>query len=135
MRRRILAGLVGACAITSACYDLDVTAVQPAAGSAFTREEVLRKPELIELVVAGLFINLWGGMTYDQPWFNLSVFGEEVSSSANATATFNRGASQANQIWEVVQEPRLAFDNTLTGTSLMVRSSRHTSTRTKRSRR
>ena len=121
MRRRILAGLVGACAITSACYDLDVTAVQPAAGTAFTREEVLRKPELIELVVAGLFINLWGGMTYDQPWFNLSVFGEEVTTSTNSVNTHNRGTGQANQIWDVVQEPRVQFDNSLTGGSFLAR--------------
>jgi hypothetical protein len=122
MKRKLLAGLVGGCALMSACYDLDITAVQPAAGSAFTREEVLRKPELIELVVAGLFINFWGGATYEQPWFHLSVFGEEVSSSANSTGNFNRNTTtQPNIIWDVVKEPRVPFDNSLQGSSLFAR--------------
>ena len=121
MRRRIIAGLIGVAALSSACYDLDVTAVQPAGGSAFTREDILRKPELIELVVAGLFINFWGGATYAQPWFHLSVFGEEVTSSANTTPNFNRGATQPIVIWDVVQEPRIEFDNSLTGSSTFAR--------------
>ena len=82
---------------------------------------MLRKPELIELVVAGLFINLWGGMTYDQPWFNLSVYGEEVTTSTNSVNTHNRGTAQANQIWEIVKEPRVQFDNSLTSSSFMAR--------------
>ena len=120
MRRRVLAAFVGVSALLSGCYDLDVTAVQPAGGSAFTREEVLKRPELIELVVAGLFINFWGGATYAQPWFHLSVFGEEVSSSANTTPNFNRGNNPV-VIWDVVQEPRIAFNNTLSGPSFFAR--------------
>jgi hypothetical protein len=113
--------LAGVCALNTACYDLDVTAIQPAGGTAFTREEVLRKPELIELVVAGLFINFWGGATYAQPWFHLSVYGEEITSSANSVTNFNRGASQNIIIWEFTQEPRLAFDNGVAGNSLFAR--------------
>ena len=104
-----------------ACYDLDVTAVQPAAGSAFTREDVIRKPELIELVVAGLFINFWGGATYPQPWVQLSMFGEEITSSANSTRNYNRGTDQPVIIWDVAQEPRVRFDNSVSGSSLFAR--------------
>ena len=122
LKRRSVALMLGAAAVVgAACYDLDVTAVQPAAGTAYTREDVLRKPELIELVVAGLFINLWGGATYPQPWVHLSVFGEEITSSANTTRNYNRGTDQPIIIWDVVQEPRVAFDNSLTGSSLLAR--------------
>ena len=120
-RRSVALLLGGATIVAGACYDLDVTAVQPTAGSAFTRDDVIRKPELIELVVAGLFINFWGGATYPQPWVHLSMFGEEITSSANSTRNYNRGTDQPVVIWDVAQEPRVAFDNTVSGSSLFAR--------------
>jgi hypothetical protein len=113
-----LAGLAAAVSVGS-CYSLDVTAVQPT--TSFTREQVLQKPELIELVVAGLFINFWGGATYPQPWIQLSLYGEEITTSANSSPNFNRGATQPIILWEFAQEPRVAFDNSVTGTSLFAR--------------
>ncbi len=120
MTKRFLAMAVGACAVVGgSCYDLDVTAVQPT--TSFTREQVLQKPELIELVVAGVFINFWGGATYPQPWIQLSLYGEEITTSANSSPNFNRGATQPIVLWEFAQEPRIAFDNSLTGTSFFAR--------------
>lgn len=122
MKRRIavVAGVFAATA-AGACYSLDVTAIQPQAGSAFTREQVLQKPELIELVIAGVFINFWGGATYAQPYTQLSLYGEEITTSANTHPNFNRGASQPIVLWDFAQEPRTKFDNALTGASLFAR--------------
>jgi hypothetical protein len=117
--RRSLAALAGACLAAAGCYSLDVVAIQPT--SSFTREQVLQKPELIELVVAGVFINFWGGATYAQPWVQLSLYGEEITTSANTVPNFNRGATQPVVLWEFAQEPRTKFDNSLTGTSLFSR--------------
>jgi len=113
-----LAGVAAAVSVGS-CYSLDVTAVQPT--TSFTREQVLQKPELIELVVAGLFINFWGGATYGQPWIQLSLYGEEITTSANSSPNFNRAATQPIILWDFAQEPRVAFDNSVTGTSLFAR--------------
>src|SRR5690349_16733047 len=122
LKRRSAALLLGVGAtVAGACYDLDTTAVQPQAGSAFTREDVIRKPELIELVVAGLFINFWGGATYPQPWVQLSMYGEEITTAANTTRNYNRGTDQPIILWEFAQEPRTAFDNSTTGQSLFAR--------------
>jgi hypothetical protein len=120
-RRTIGAALLGAAAVggTWACYDLDITAVQPT--TSFTREQVLAKPELIELVVAGLFINFWGGATYAQPWAQLSLYGEEITTSTNTQPNFNRGATQPIVLWDFAQEPRVQFDNSLFGTSFFSR--------------
>src|SRR6476661_7827506 len=118
-RRALAATLIGGGALAGACYSLDVTAVQPT--SSFTREQVLQKPELIELVVAGVFINFWGGATYDQPWVQLSLYGEEITTAANTTPNFNRGATQPVVLWEFAQEPRIGFDNSVTGISLFAR--------------
>ncbi|MES2521608.1 MAG: RagB/SusD family nutrient uptake outer membrane protein [Gemmatimonadota bacterium] len=117
--RRSLAALAGACLAAVGCYSLDVVAIQPT--TSFTREQVLQKPELIELVVAGVFINFWGGATYAQPWVQLSLYGEEITTSANTLPNFNRGATQPIILWEFAQEPRGKFDNSLTGTSLFAR--------------
>jgi hypothetical protein len=120
-RRIVGATLLGASALagTAACYDLEVTAVQPT--TSFTREQVIAKPELIELVVAGLFINFWGGMTYAQPWAQLSLYGEEITTSTNSQPNFNRNATQPIILWDFAQEPRTAFDNSLFGTSFFAR--------------
>jgi hypothetical protein len=121
MKHRSIALAAAGCAVIgAACYDLDVTAVQPDDGSAYTRDDVLRKPELIELVIGGLFINFWGGATYPQPWIQLSVFGEEISTAANSSRNYNRGVGTI-VLWDVVKEPRVAFDNSLTGTSTLTR--------------
>jgi len=117
--KRILAGLAGSIAIGAACYSLDTEAIQPT--SSFTREQVLEKPELMELVVAGVFINFWGGATYPQPWIQLSIYGEEITTSANSNTNFNRGADQPIRLWEFAQEPRQEFDNGLSGTSFFAR--------------
>jgi hypothetical protein len=120
MTRRSLAALAGVCAVVGgSCYDLDITAVQPT--TSFTREQVLAKPALIELVVAGVFINFWGGATYPQPWIQLAFYGEEITSAANTSPNFNRGADAPIILWDFAQEPRLAFDNGLTGTSFFAR--------------
>jgi len=119
LTKRILPALVAASAVLGSCYDLEVTAVQPT--TSFTREQVLEKPELIELVVAGLFINFWGGATYPQPWIQLSLYGEEITTSANSSPNFNRGATQPIILWEFAQEPRVQFDNSTTGASLFAR--------------
>lgn len=118
-RRVIAAALLGSGAVVGACYSLDVTAVQPT--TSFTRQQVIEKPELIELVVAGLFINFWGGATYPQPWIQLSLYGEEITTAANSMPNFNRGATQPVILWEFSQEPRQAFDNSVTGVSLFAR--------------
>ena len=76
---------------------------------------------LIELVVAGLFINFWGGATYPQPWIQLSLYGEEITTSANSSPNFNRGATQPIILWDFAQEPRVAFDNSPAGASLFAR--------------
>jgi hypothetical protein len=120
MKKRSIALIAASCAVVGACYDLDVTAIQPDDGAAYTRDDVLRKPELIELVIGGLFINFWGGATYPQPWVHLSVFGEEISTAANASRTYSRAAGSL-VLWDVVQEPRVAFDNSLTGNSTFAR--------------
>jgi hypothetical protein len=118
--RRSLAALAGIGAMVGvSCYDLDITAVQPT--TTFTREQVLAKPELIELVVAGVFINFWGGATYPQPWLQLSLYGEEITTSANTSPNFNRGTDAPIILWDFAQEPRLAFDNSITGTSFFAR--------------
>jgi hypothetical protein len=117
--QRSLVALVGASGAVSACYTLDATAVQPT--TAFTREQVLQKPELIELVIAGVFINFWGGATYAQPNVQLSLYGEEITTSANTLPNFNRNATQPIILWDFAQEPRVAFDNSLTGTSFFAR--------------
>jgi len=119
--RRFFAAALGTGAIAAigSCYSLDVTAVQPT--TSYTREQVLQKPELIELVIAGVFINFWGGATYAQPWVQLSLYGEEITTAANSSPNFNRGATQPIVLWEFAQEPRIAFDNSLTGTSFFSR--------------
>src|SRR5262245_35728724 len=119
--RRAFAALAALSAVAGACYSLDIEAVQPQAGSAFTREQVLQKPELIELVIAGVFINFWGGATYAQPWVQLSLYGEEITSSANSSPNFNRDATQPIILWDFAQEPRTAFDNSSTGSSFFAR--------------
>jgi hypothetical protein len=121
LMRRSLAAAAAACAVAGgfACYDLDVEAIQPT--SSFTREQVLEKPELIELVIAGVFINFWGGATYAQPWVQLSIYGEELTSSANSSPNFNRDATQPIILWDFAQEPRAAFDNSSTGSSFFAR--------------
>jgi hypothetical protein len=122
MNRRSVTILAGGCALAGACYSLDITAIQPQAGSAFTREEVLRQPTLMELVVSGLFVNLWGGgLEYAQPWTYFSIFGEEITTSVTSVANFNRGSTQNTILWDIVREPRAAFDNSLTGNSLYAR--------------
>jgi hypothetical protein len=118
-RRLIGAALLSASTAGVACYDLDVTAVQPT--TSFTREQVIEKPELIELVVAGVFINFWGGATYAQPWAQLSLYGEEITTSANSVPNFNRAANVPVMLWDFAQEPRTAFDNSLFGTSFFSR--------------
>src|SRR6476620_9171031 len=121
LSRKLLAA-AAACASLggfAACYDLDITAIQPT--SSFTREQVLEKPELIELVIAGVFINFWGGATYAQPWVQLSLYGEEITSSANSSPNFNRDATQPIILWDFAQEPRTAFDNSSTGSSFFAR--------------
>lgn len=118
-RRAIGAALLGLGAAGVACYDLEVTAVQPT--TSFTREQVIEKPELIELVVAGLFINFWGGATYPQPWIQLSLYGEEITTSTNTQTNFNRNASNPIILWDFAQEPRVPFDNSLFGTSFFAR--------------
>ena len=118
-RRVIGAALLGASATGVACYDLDVTAVQPT--TSFTREQVIQKPELIELVVAGLFINFWGGATYAQPWAQLALYGEEITTSVNSQPNFNRNANNPIMLWDFAQEPRVPFDNSLFGTSFFSR--------------
>jgi hypothetical protein len=105
--------------VAAACYNLDVTAVQPT--TSFTRQQVIEKPELIELVVAGLFINFWGGANYAQPWVQLGLYGEEITTSANTAPNFNRNATQPIILWDFAQEPRVAFDNSLFGTSFFSR--------------
>jgi hypothetical protein len=117
--KRSLAAVAAGCTLVGSCYSLDVAAVQPT--SSFTREQVLEKPELIELVVAGLFINFWGGATYPQPWIQLSIYGEEITTSANSSPNFNRGASTPIVLWDFAQEPRTAFDNSSTGISFFAR--------------
>jgi hypothetical protein len=119
MLRRPIAALIGACATVGACYTLDVTAIQPT--TTFTREQVLQRPELIELVIAGVFINFWGGATYAQPWVQLSLYGEEITTSTNTLPNFNRNATQPIVLWDFAQEPRTRFDNSLTGTSFFSR--------------
>jgi hypothetical protein len=119
--RQSLAVLIAAFATAAGCYSLDIPAVQPQAGSAFTRQEVLEKPELIELVIAGVFINFWGGATYPQPWIQLSLYGEEITTAANSSPNFNRNATQPIRLWEFAQEPRTSFDNSPAGSSLFAR--------------
>ncbi len=119
LTRRIAAAAAGVCAAVTACYKLDIAAVQPT--TAFTREQVLEKPELIELVIAGVFINFWGGATYDQPNIQLALYGEEITTSANTVPNFNRGATTPVVLWDFAQEPRTKFDNSLTGTSFFAR--------------
>ena len=120
MTRRSLAALAGVCALAGgSCYDLDITATQPT--TSFTREQVLAKPELIELVVAGVFINFWGGATYPQPYVQLSFYGEEITSAANTSPNFNRGTDAPIILWDFAQEPRVAFDNSLSGRSFFAR--------------
>src|SRR5262249_49145858 len=103
----------------AACYSLDVTAVQPGTGTSFTREQVLADPTLMEKVVGGLFVNLWGGITYQQPWLEYAIYGEELTTSENSCCTFN--GAQSTPIWDDTQEPRTEFDNSLSGISQMAR--------------
>ncbi len=117
MQNKFIAALAGACTFAAGCFSLEVPAVQPDDGTAYTREEVLKDPALIELVVAGVFINFWGGQTQDEPWIVLSAFGEEFTSSVT-----NAGG----QFFQLVQEDevthqRLQFDNSLTGNTNFAR--------------
>ncbi len=112
MHKRYIAALAGVCALATGCFTLDVAAVQPDDGTAYTREEVLKDPSLIELVVAGVFINFWGGQTQDEPWVVLSAYGEEFTSSIE---TFS------GRFWDLAKEPRPEFDNSLSGNSTFAR--------------
>jgi hypothetical protein len=82
MNRRSLAALVGGCALAGACYNLDVVAIQPTAGTSYTREEILGSPVLMERVVAGTFVNLWAAVVDASPWLYFGIYGEEITSSA-----------------------------------------------------
>ena len=90
--------------ITGACYDLDVAAVQPSAGTTYTREEILADPVLLERVVGGTFVNLWRAIGDESPWTVFSIWGEELTTSA---------ITIGGNIWDRVQEPRGEFDNQL----------------------
>jgi hypothetical protein len=121
MKKQLIGAMAGLSVLTGGCISLDVSAVQPAGGTAFTREEVLADPNLMEFVVAGVFVNFWGGAIYAQPWTVLSIYGEELTSSATSVPNHNRAATNPSIIWEHVEEPRQAFDNSLTGTSFFAR--------------
>jgi hypothetical protein len=93
---RTIAGT--ACAIlgAAACYDLSVGTTD----DTLTREFVLSDPSLVERVIAGVGINLWGGMNNTRPWVALSALGEEITSSSSSAS-----------LWDIGREPRPALDN------------------------
>jgi hypothetical protein len=105
MKRSYLVAAVCGCMFANACYDLDVTAVQPVAGTTYTRAEILADPVLIERVVAGTFVNLWRAVGDASPWIVFGVWGEELTTSAISVGT--------ESVWDRVSEPRGAFDNLL----------------------
>ncbi len=106
MNRRSLAALLGGCALTGACYDLEISAVQPTQGTTYTRAEILADPVLLEHLVAGSFVNFWAAAQHESPWTVFSIFGEEFTTSAIQF-------SSASNIWDRIQEPRGRFDNEL----------------------
>ena len=93
---RTIAGSLCAVLGAVACYDLSVGTTD----DTLTREFVLSDPSLVERVIAGVGINLWGGMNNTRPWVALSALGEEItSSSSNAS------------LWDITREPRPTLDN------------------------
>ena len=95
MRKRLLAAVVLGGALSSGCFDLDVPTLQPVAGQTYTRPEILANPVLLERIVAGTFVLFWAEVRGESPWVNLSIFGEEFTSSIT---TFT------DDIWEIVKE-------------------------------
>ncbi len=104
MKRRSLAALLGGCALTGACFNLDVVAIQPTAGQTYTRSEVLASPLLLERVVAGTFVNLWSAIGVQNPWTIFGIYGEEMTSSAT---------SIDGPVFALVREPRVEIANNL----------------------
>ena len=80
----------------AACYDLSVGTTD----DTLTREFVLNDPSLVERVIAGVGINLWGGMNNTRPWVALSALGEEITSASNNAS-----------LWDIAREPRPMLDN------------------------
>jgi hypothetical protein len=59
--------------LSAACFELDLPSVQPTGGQTYTRAQILASPQLIERVVAGTFVILWGGIRVDEPWTHFGV--------------------------------------------------------------
>ena len=106
--RRWRAIVLGAGVFVAACFDLDVVAIQPVAGTNYTRDSVLKDPGLIELAIASSFVAFWSGVNTERPNTILSVLGEELTTSV---LEYNINADVNSRIFDHVSEPRQEFNN------------------------
>ena len=100
------------CTMAGACLNLDVAAIQPTAGTTYTRDSVLKDPILMEAAIASSFIPFWAAINNEKPNVYLSVLGEEITTSVQEYSIL---ADFDSRIWDVVSEPRGPFNNEVDG--------------------